>query len=92
MLKMALEYTKTLGIEKVMIGCFSDNIPSIKTIEKCGGVFSETKILPNDNLINLHVENEKSVNIYWIDLKTLALEEMSDFCNKKNTVILVAEK
>ncbi len=44
MLKMALIYAKTLGLQKVMLGCFSDNIASIKTIEKCGVVLTETKM------------------------------------------------
>ena len=58
MLRMGLEYAKSLNINKVMLGCYSDNIPSIRTIEKCGGELSETKRYPDG----------KPVNIYWIDL------------------------
>ena len=58
MLRMGLEYAKSLNIEKVMLACYSDNIPSIRTIEKCGGELSETKCYPDG----------KPVNIYWIDL------------------------
>jgi len=60
MLKMGLEYAKSLNIEKVMIGCYSDNIPSIGTIEKCGGILSETKPF------NMPNEDGKFVNIYWL--------------------------
>ena len=57
MLKLGLEYVKSLNIEKVMIGCFSDNIPSIKTIIKCGGLLSETILYTDGQL----------VNIYWVN-------------------------
>ena len=63
MLKMGLEYAKSLSIEKVMIGCFSDNIPSIRTIEKCGGILSETKQYTNGNIPYV---DGKFINIYWI--------------------------
>jgi predicted acetyltransferase len=69
MMKMALEYAKSLGIEKVMTGCFSDNIPSIKTIEKCGGILSESKPFTSGKHINLPDTDGKHVNIYWIDLQ-----------------------
>jgi predicted acetyltransferase len=68
-LKMGLDYAKSLNIEKVMIGCFSDNISSIRMIEKCGGVLSETKPFMGEEVINLPDTDGKYVNIYWIDLK-----------------------
>lgn len=43
MLFETLAYAKSLGLEKVMIGCYSDNFASIKVIERCGGILSETK-------------------------------------------------
>jgi len=67
-LKMGIEYAKSLNIEKLMIACFSDNIPSIKTIEKCGGVLSETKPYTDRQFINIPNSEEKLVNIYWIYL------------------------
>lgn len=67
-LKMGIEYAKSLNIEKLMIACFSDNIPSIKTIIKCGGVLSETKIYTGGQLVNIPDRVDKLVNIYWIDL------------------------
>ncbi|MCL2011903.1 MAG: GNAT family N-acetyltransferase [Cystobacterineae bacterium] len=67
-LKMGIEYAKSLNIEKLMIACFSDNIPSIKTIEKCGGVLSETKPYTGGQPINIPNSEEKIVNVYWIDI------------------------
>ena len=70
MLKRVLGYAKSLNIQKVMMGCYSDNIPSIRTIEKYGGVLTETKLyIPytfGDNF-KLPVENGKFINIYWIE-------------------------
>ena len=71
-LKMGIEYAKSLNIEKLMIACFSDNIPSIKTIEKCGGVLSVTKPYTDGQLINIPNSEEKLVNVYWIDLRTFS--------------------
>jgi len=58
-LKMGLEYAKTLHIEKVMLGCYSDNTASIKTIERCSGKLTETK----------QYIDRKILNIYWVKLK-----------------------
>lgn len=67
-LKMGIEYAKTLGIRKLMLGCFSDNLPSIKTIEKCGGKLTETKKYSDNQFYKISDAEEKIVNIYWIDL------------------------
>ncbi|NFN85952.1 GNAT family N-acetyltransferase [Clostridium sporogenes] len=56
MLKMALEFERTIGLEKVMLGCYSDNIASIKTIERCGGIRTEEK---------LYID-KKPMYVYWI--------------------------
>ena len=58
MLKMGLEYAKSLNIKKVMLGCYVDNVPSILTIKKCGGILDETKPYADGKLMN----------IYWINL------------------------
>ncbi|NLX76042.1 MAG: GNAT family N-acetyltransferase [Clostridiaceae bacterium] len=58
MLKLALEHAKSIGLSRVMLGCYSDNWGSIRTIEKCGGVLTETK----------PYIDEKPMNIYWIEL------------------------
>jgi len=67
-LKMGIEYAKSLGIKKLMLGCFSDNLPSIKTILKCGGKLKETKIFSGSQFFKIPEKQEKLVNIYWIDL------------------------
>jgi len=58
-LKKGLEHAKTLHIEKVMLGCYSDNVASIRTIERCSGKLTETKPYTDG----------KPLNIYWIKLK-----------------------
>jgi len=67
-LKMGIEYAKSLSIEKLMIACFSNNLPSIKTIVKCGGVLSEIKPYTDGQIINIPNSEEKLINIYWINL------------------------
>ncbi len=39
MLRLALEIVKSMGIEKVLVTCDKDNIGSVKTIIKNGGIF-----------------------------------------------------
>ncbi|UWG96468.1 GNAT family N-acetyltransferase [Dehalobacter sp. DCM] len=56
MLKMALEYAHALGITKIMLGCYADNTASVRTITKCGGIFTESKLYPDG----------KPINMYWI--------------------------
>ncbi|KNY29439.1 GCN5-related N-acetyltransferase [Pseudobacteroides cellulosolvens ATCC 35603 = DSM 2933] len=59
MLKMALEYAKSLSLNRVMLGCYADNIASIKTIVKCGGKLTESK----------QYVDGKQMNVYWIEVK-----------------------
>lgn len=42
MLKGALEFCQSLGLEKVMISCNEDNLASARVIEKCGGIYHST--------------------------------------------------
>ncbi|HON10797.1 MAG TPA: GNAT family N-acetyltransferase, partial [Chitinispirillaceae bacterium] len=67
-LRMGLLYAKSLGIKKVMLGCFSDNLPSARTIEKCGGILTETKKYLDNQVYHIDDMMEKFINIYWIDL------------------------
>ncbi len=58
MLTLALDYCKSIGLQKVMLGSYSDNLASIKTIEKCGGIFErESPFL-----------NGKMMKIFWITI------------------------
>lgn len=59
MVRLGLNYAKTLGLNKVMLGCYADNVPSIQTIKKCGGILTEIKPYLDG----------KSIHIYWIDLQ-----------------------
>lgn len=43
MLRLALQYCANLGIDAVHLGCYADNLPSIRTIERCGGIRIEEK-------------------------------------------------
>lgn len=43
MLSQVICFAKKLGLQKVMLGCYSDNTASVKVIEKCGGKLFETK-------------------------------------------------
>lgn len=58
MLILALKYAKSLNMKKVMLSCYADNIASIKTIIKCGGIFTESKIFIDG----------KPMNVYWIEI------------------------
>lgn len=59
MLKQALPYCKELGLDRVLITCFEDNIASEKTMIANGGIYEST----------VHEPDEK-VNLkrYWIEL------------------------
>lgn len=59
MLSMTLEYAKSIHLSSVMLGCYSDNTASVKTILKCGGVLTETKPYADG----------KPMNVYWINLR-----------------------
>jgi predicted acetyltransferase len=57
MLKLALIEAKNIWLEKVMLWCFDDNIGSIRTIEKNGGVFERYT----------DYDGKKS-RVYWINI------------------------
>nr|QGT51058.1 acetyltransferase [uncultured Firmicutes bacterium] len=43
MLRLALGYCRSLGIESAMLGCYAENEASVRTIERCGGKRTEEK-------------------------------------------------
>jgi len=57
-LKLALEYARTIGLSRVMLGCYTDNTGSIKTIQKYGGKPVEEK----------PYSDGKPMYVYWISL------------------------
>lgn len=54
MLQLALDYCRSLELKRVMLGCYPDNLGSIRTIEKCGGVHTDTKPYLDGNEIYLY--------------------------------------
>lgn len=59
MLELALEYAKEIGLDRVMLGCYSDNAGSIKAIQKNGGKLMQEKLYSDG----------KPMHIYWINLE-----------------------
>ncbi len=59
MLSMALDYCRSLKLEKVLVTCDKDNIGSAKTIQKNGGILEDKFISERD---------EKITQRYWIKL------------------------
>ena len=57
MLRLALIEARKIWLDRVMLGCYDDNIGSIRTIEKNGGVFERYT----------EYEGKKS-RVYWITL------------------------
>ena len=49
-LQLALDYTRDMGMEKVMLSCTEENIASIRVIEKCGGILQSTKTIQNERI------------------------------------------
>ena len=60
MLKIALPYCKTLGLDKVLITCNDSNIGSEKTIIANGGIYESTVFEPDENV---------NLKRYWISVK-----------------------
>lgn len=58
MLRFALDYLRTMGHKRVMLGCYSDNLPSINTILRCGGVLER----------ELPYLDGKPMQVFWITL------------------------
>lgn len=60
-LRLGLDYCKMLGLEKVMVACYKENIPSAKTIRKNGGILEKEFIHEDGNM----------VQVYWIHLSKI---------------------
>jgi predicted acetyltransferase len=57
-LSLAIDYCKNLKLKRIMLGCYSDNIASIKTITKCKGIL-ERDFLYLDG---------KPMSVFWVEL------------------------
>lgn len=62
MLNLALEFCRSLGLDKVLIDCDETNIASEKTMIKCGGVFDRNQPIHHSN------GEVEIVHQYWIYL------------------------
>lgn len=60
-LKLALEYAKNLGLEKVLITCNDDNFASARVIEKNGGIFI-------DKVLNIIDGKTRITRRYYINI------------------------
>lgn len=58
-LYLGLLEAKKLNLNKVMLVCETNNLPSNKTIEALGGILERKEIDPNDGLLTSY---------YWIDI------------------------
>lgn len=58
MLRQGLQFARSIGLNRVMLGCYADNVPSVKTITACGGVLTESKPYADGT----------PMQVYWIDL------------------------
>ncbi|MCL1918299.1 MAG: GNAT family N-acetyltransferase [Peptococcaceae bacterium] len=58
MLRLMLEYCRNLGMDKAMICCYKDNLPSIRTLEKHGGILEKETTFTDG----------KPILVYWIKL------------------------
>lgn len=58
MLKLALDYCKKAGLNKVLLTCDKSNIGSAKTIMKCSGIFESEARQSNGDFLQR----------YWIEL------------------------
>lgn len=78
MIRLALEECKKIGINRVLMVCFKDNIGSAKSIINNGG------ILENE----LPTANGKIDQRYWISLK----KRFADSVSKRDNVIEIEQK
>lgn len=54
MLRMGLKYMRNLGLENVMVSCYTENEPSKRIILKCGGRWEREFSHPDGNQIQIY--------------------------------------
>jgi predicted acetyltransferase len=59
LLALGLEQARALGLTRVLLTCYDDNRPSIRVIERNGGLRDEDFLIPGTNRIERR---------YWIEL------------------------
>ncbi len=60
MLRRSFGPARELGLERVLVTCDDDNVGSIKTIERCGGVLEDVRVVPGSTVPKRR---------YWITLR-----------------------
>ena len=65
-LRLALEECRNIGLERAMLSCNDENTASIRVIENCGGLLTETKT----------TEQNHRIRIYWITLDEIPKESL----------------
>ncbi len=70
-LKLGKQFAETLKIPQLMVCCFSDNLGSIKTIEKNGGVLSETLAYEDENFTKIPGTVEKKSIFTGLNSKSM---------------------
>ena len=65
-----LSFCKEIGLQKVMLACYKDNLASRKTIEKCGGELKKEFALSEIADFPICRENfeDKTVQVFWITI------------------------
>jgi len=78
MIRLALEECKKIGIDRVLMVCYKDNIGSAKSIKNNGGIL-ENEII---------ADNGKTEQRYWISLK----KKFADSVKKYENALVVEQK
>ena len=66
-LRLALDESRKLGLEKVMVSSVNDNPASTKVIEANGGILTHERI-PENRPKDMEEESGKILKTYWITL------------------------
>lgn len=66
LLRLALPKAKRIGLQKALITCDEDNLPSRRMIESCGGVLQDTVRVKGHHKLVCH---------YWISLTPANIKE-----------------
>jgi predicted acetyltransferase len=66
-LRLALEYCKSIGLKKVMLACYKDNTASSGIIIQSGGVLEREYLLSGMNNLPVTENNpdKRIVQVYW---------------------------
>jgi predicted acetyltransferase len=60
LLELGLVEASRIGLRRALLVCDEDNLPSLRIVERCGGVFQDTRQPPGEPI---------PVRRYWIELR-----------------------